>query len=82
MHNLNYNQDWDAISKDPSLCKSYRPSWIFGHDCQTYTYQEYPKVLKAIETEQEYIPHNIPEGGKLDLDLKFANLEDKPCFLD
>jgi hypothetical protein len=82
MHDLHYSQDWAAISKDPSLYESYRPAWIFRHDCQLYAYQQYAKVREAIESGREYLPRNIPQGGNLDLVPKFANLQEGPCYLD
>ncbi|GAB1204957.1 hypothetical protein APSETT445_003623 [Aspergillus pseudonomiae] len=36
-------------------------SWIFDHDCQKYAYQEFTRVMEAIEGGLPYIPRNIPE---------------------
>ncbi|RHZ46415.1 FAD-dependent oxidoreductase [Aspergillus thermomutatus] len=72
MHNDWYNQDWDAVAKDPKLLKSSRPGWVLSHDCQAYAYEEYQKVVHAMETNQEYIPTNVPADGGLGLNEKMT----------
>jgi len=67
-----YNQDWDAVAKDPTLLKGSRPGWILSHDCQEYTYQEYEKVVLAMERGEQYVPTNIPKNGDLGLSEKMT----------
>lgn len=55
--------DPDAIDKDPSLLTQPRPSWILGHDCQRFTYDEFGKVAEAIRMGKEYTPENAPVDG-------------------
>ncbi|KAF7593826.1 hypothetical protein BBP40_010761 [Aspergillus hancockii] len=35
------------------------PEWIVEHDCQEYTYNEFPRVVETIKSGQKYIPHNF-----------------------
>ncbi|EOD46019.1 putative mak1-like protein [Neofusicoccum parvum UCRNP2] len=55
--------DWEAAAKDPSLVAMPRPKWIYGHDCQSHTYEEFENVVEALKSGKEYIPKNIPAEG-------------------
>ncbi|RHZ54870.1 FAD-dependent oxidoreductase [Aspergillus thermomutatus] len=89
VHDEWYNQDWDAVAKDPTSMKSSRPGWILNHNCQVHTYEEYERALHAIQTGQEYIPRDLPMDGQLGIADKMttwekykATTDDKPCFLE
>jgi hypothetical protein len=72
MHHEWYNQDWDAVAKDPTSIRSSRPGWILSHDCQEHIYQEYEKVVHSIQSNQEYTPSNVPADGGLGLTEKMT----------
>jgi hypothetical protein len=40
-----------------------RPLWIYGHNCQRHTYQEWHKAAHALATGAKYTPTNIPADG-------------------
>ncbi|GME65424.1 FAD binding domain-containing protein [Neofusicoccum parvum] len=58
-----HKTDWEAAAKDPSLVAMPRPKWIYGHDCQSHTYEEFENVVEALKSGKEYIPKNIPAEG-------------------
>ncbi|KAJ5923144.1 hypothetical protein N7516_010847 [Penicillium verrucosum] len=53
--------DGEALRKDPGILSPPRLSWILDHDCQEYTYDEFPVVADAIHNDLDYVPRNIPK---------------------
>lgn len=84
VHTNWYEQDWEAVRKNPSLAKDARPRWVLDHDCEKHTYQEYDKVSGAIRAGREYIPTNIPSAGESLLQKTPSVIikRDKPRFMD
>ena len=69
-----HKTDWEAVGKDASLVEMPRPKWIFGHDCQTYAYEEFEKVVRILEGEGTYEPHNIPMNGSNHREMDFRDV--------
>lgn len=67
--------DWDEVAKNPDTVKPPRQTWIFSHDCQKYTYQEFDTVTKVIRDGGEYVPHNIPDDGKYILKIDYKGID-------
>jgi hypothetical protein len=38
--------------------------WIFDHDCQKSTYEEFEKAAEAVVAGSTYVPANIPNDGR------------------
>lgn len=55
--------NWDAKQQDKLPTLIARASWIFDHDCQASTYEEFNNAAEAVITGARYVPANIaPEG--------------------
>ncbi|KPM46405.1 hypothetical protein AK830_g107 [Neonectria ditissima] len=54
----------DTLFKKPECPPEGRPDWLWDHDCQEYTYQEYETVVDAIRRGQEYVPKNCPSPSE------------------
>ena len=39
------------------------PAWLFGHDPQSYAYEEYEAAASSIEHGTVYVPTNVPPPG-------------------
>lgn len=52
-----FNASW----KNRELSSVANNDWIWDHCSQTYAYQEYSKVLDAIERGEVYRPTDIPQ---------------------
>jgi hypothetical protein len=59
------------VARNPDIIRPPRPTWIFGHDCQIYTYQEFDTVAEAIRAGEEYTPHNVPYHGKYIMKVEY-----------
>ncbi|KKK12911.1 hypothetical protein AOCH_000473, partial [Aspergillus ochraceoroseus] len=55
--------NWKAESKEDVPTMVARPFWIFSHDCERDTYQEFGKAANAVLNETEYTATNIPSDG-------------------
>ncbi|KAE8148271.1 FAD/NAD(P)-binding domain-containing protein [Aspergillus avenaceus] len=44
------------------------PYWFYGHDCQSYTYKEFPIVVEAIQSGREYLPRNFAVDDSIHID--------------
>jgi hypothetical protein len=51
--------DLEKVRRGENPLTPNYPDWIIGHDCQEYTYKEFPRVVEAIQNGQEYIPYNF-----------------------
>ena len=71
-----FQADTDPGAKDQKLPPTPPlHSWIFDHDCQEYTDREFAKVAEAIQSGDEYSPHNVPADGKYHLGDEPDSLE-------
>ncbi|KAI1093234.1 FAD/NAD(P)-binding domain-containing protein [Rostrohypoxylon terebratum] len=61
--------DWEKIKTNPKLAQPKLPSWIWKHDPESYTYENYAKMVdtirKGIPFDQvDTVPPNYPPGYK------------------
>lgn len=59
-----HGANWDAKQQDKLPTLIARAMWIFDHDCQTSTYEEFNKAAVALTTNSVYVPANIPSDGR------------------
>ena len=73
-----HNTDWEEFKRNRHYIELPQPDWIFGHDPQTFAYEEFAIAAHAVETGCEYRPGNIPEVGvnhrKNDFDISKKRL--------
>ncbi|KAJ5715325.1 Monooxygenase FAD-binding [Penicillium malachiteum] len=56
--------NWDAKQQDKLPTLIARAMWIFDHDCQKSTYEEFSKAAEAVITGGPYLPANIATDGR------------------
>ncbi|KAJ5950557.1 Monooxygenase FAD-binding [Penicillium vulpinum] len=56
--------NWDAKQQDKLPTLIARAMWIFDHDCQKSTYEEFEKAAEAVVAGTAYVPANIPNDGR------------------
>lgn len=61
--------DWSKVKLDPRRAQPKLPSWVWGHDPETYAYDNYDKVVESMNkgipfSEDDSIPPNYPPGYK------------------
>jgi hypothetical protein len=59
-----HGANWDAKQQDKLPTLIARAMWIFDHDCQTSTYEEFSKAADAVAMNSTYVPDNIPSDGR------------------
>ncbi|KAJ5681313.1 FAD/NAD(P)-binding domain-containing protein [Penicillium maclennaniae] len=65
------NQDWDAYEPDEQNIASLPlETWIYGHDSQAYTEQEFETVVKAVHMGREYHATNLPDDLRAQLGIR------------
>ncbi|RHZ66404.1 hypothetical protein CDV55_103820 [Aspergillus turcosus] len=55
-----HEADWEAVEQHKKPTMIVRPDWIFSHDCQQFTYQEFDRAMDSACGGPAYIPTNIP----------------------
>ncbi|KAI0892785.1 FAD/NAD(P)-binding domain-containing protein [Annulohypoxylon nitens] len=61
--------DWEKIKTNPKLAQPKLPSWIWKHDPESYTYENYAKMVDTIRKgipfdKVDTVPPNYPPGYK------------------
>ncbi|GAB1726416.1 monooxygenase [Hortaea werneckii] len=60
--------DWDKVKIDPRRAQPKHPKWVWEHDPEIYTYQNYAKNVEAmnkgIPFDESDVPPNFPPGYK------------------
>ncbi|KAJ5837015.1 FAD/NAD(P)-binding domain-containing protein [Penicillium robsamsonii] len=70
------NQDWDAYEpNEQNIASLPLETWIYGHDSQAYTEQEFETVVRAIQEGGEYHATNLPDDLRVQLGIR--NVENK-----
>ncbi|KAJ6103984.1 FAD/NAD(P)-binding domain-containing protein [Penicillium sp. IBT 18751x] len=65
------NQDWDAYEPDEQNIASLPlETWIYGHDSQAYTEQEFEMVVEAVRRGGEYHATNLPDDLRAQLGIR------------
>lgn len=59
--------DWEKIKTNPKLAQPKLPSWIWKHDPESYTYENYAKMVDTIRKgipfdKVDTVPPNYPPG--------------------
>ncbi|KAH8879261.1 putative monooxygenase [Thozetella sp. PMI_491] len=62
-HQLNPN--WDAAAKDAKAVKPETGRWIWGHNADRYTYENYARALNHLQSGAPFQNTNIPPGYTL-----------------
>ncbi|KAI0128691.1 hypothetical protein BJ170DRAFT_707047 [Xylariales sp. AK1849] len=61
--------DWTKVKLDPRRAQPKLPSWVWGHNPETYAYDNYDKVVQSMKNgipfnEDDSFPPNYPPGYK------------------
>lgn len=60
--------DWDEVEIDPRKAQPKHPRWVWEHDPEVYTYENYEKnveaMKKGIRFDESDVPPNYPAGYK------------------
>ncbi|KAK3693148.1 hypothetical protein B0T22DRAFT_525629 [Podospora appendiculata] len=63
--------DWSKVKLDPRRAQPKLPSWIWGHEPETYAYEVYDKVVESMKRgipleRDDSVPPNYPPGYKFE----------------
>ncbi|KAI0004846.1 FAD/NAD(P)-binding domain-containing protein [Xylariaceae sp. FL0662B] len=61
--------DWEKVKYNPKLAQPKHPSWAWKHDPESYTYENYEKMVETIRKgipfdQVDTVPPNYPPGYK------------------
>ncbi|OQV09307.1 FAD binding domain-containing protein [Cladophialophora immunda] len=62
LRHLWHETDWEAVQKNPKILEFRQPYWLFGGDPEAYAYEAFDEVVECLNTNQEFVPKNVPEG--------------------
>ncbi|KAF2774452.1 monooxygenase [Teratosphaeria nubilosa] len=62
--------DWEKVKIDPRRAQPKHPKWVWQHDPEPYTYENYAKnveaMKKGIRFDESDVPPNYPPGYKFE----------------